>query len=110
MSPARLKILAHPTGGGHQSADPDVVERAAKNWSDAVLECRTYNHKWAPQRATWNSEYRFYHIVQICLSCRSERTMDMDDRGEREVTHKRRFAQSSYERLRGPADKETEMK
>ena len=63
------------------SADVADVEREARNWDDSVLECRTYNHKWAPQRATWNAEYRYYHIVQVCTSCKSQRTMDMNHRG-----------------------------
>jgi hypothetical protein len=82
MSAAERSLRAVPMSAtGYESAAPADVEREARNWDDSVLECRTYNHKWAPQRATWNAEYRFYHIVQICTSCRSQRTMDMDHRG-----------------------------
>lgn len=81
MSPAkplRLIPVSQPT---YRVADPADVEREVRDWDDSVLECRTYNHTWAPQRAVWNAEYRYYHIVQICPRCRSERTMDMNMRG-----------------------------
>lgn len=79
---AERRLKAVPTRKPtYRVADPAEVERECRDWSDEFLECRTYNHNWLPQRATWNAEYAYYHIVQVCRRCKSERRMDMNRRG-----------------------------
>lgn len=81
MSAKPLRLVPVKSVSVAHVAEAADVEAEVREWDNEVLECRTYNHKWAPQRATWNAEYRYYHIVQICTSCKSERTMDMDGHG-----------------------------
>jgi hypothetical protein len=73
----RLRLVSPP-----KYAEPKAVKEAAKDWNDAILECRTYGHNWQPLRATYNARLLFYAVVQICPRCGTQRNMEIGSRGQ----------------------------
>jgi hypothetical protein len=62
-------------------ASPSEVESQADQWSEDFLQCRLYGHPWRPSRATFNSRFRYYYVVQLCPRCLSERHAELNERG-----------------------------
>jgi hypothetical protein len=62
-------------------ADPHEMERECQQWDDEILECRTWGHHWVAGRAVFNNAHRYYHIMQRCRNCESERVQDLDRYG-----------------------------
>lgn len=61
-------------------ADPEFVEAAAAEWTDAQIQCRTNGHAWRPH--TVIRRPRLYSILQRCSrNCGCYREADMDDGG-----------------------------
>jgi hypothetical protein len=69
--------------GGDGRADASEVKRQARQWTDDVLECRTYGHIWRPHSARYNSRYKYWQVVQRCQRCTSERRRQLTQRGKR---------------------------
>jgi hypothetical protein len=62
------------------TADPDAVEQAAQNWSDAMVQCRIFGHNW--RALTVTHAMGSYTIRQRCSRrCGCERESVMNERG-----------------------------
>jgi hypothetical protein len=61
-------------------ASPEDALEAAENWTDKMLECRTYGHQWRPQAATYTKDRKAIATSQICRSCDAERHATLDAR------------------------------
>lgn len=62
-------------------ASPEDVERHARDWPGAFLECRLYGHEWRPLRATHYARMRYYLTAQQCPRCTSKRFAEISERG-----------------------------
>jgi hypothetical protein len=60
-------------------ASPADVERAASQWSDGQVNCRTYGHSWRPLTVTHRPGV--YTIQQRCGRCRTERHQEVNEQG-----------------------------
>lgn len=60
-------------------ADPQAVQRAAQDWSDAIVHCRIYGHQWSPYTAAFRGAHAI-EVHQRCQRCRSRRKQTMDSR------------------------------
>lgn len=60
-------------------ADQDHVAAAAEQWSDQIVSCRTYGHRWVPLSVV--KDNAGYSVMQRCSSCGNRRAQDMDFRG-----------------------------
>jgi hypothetical protein len=58
----------------------DVAE-LAQDWTDEILECRTYGHKWTPHRAQHVKQYRYFYVIQLCPRCLTTRHMEISEAG-----------------------------
>lgn len=50
-------------------ASESDVRGAVGEWSDGVLSCRMYGHRWEPYRATINKRHGFIYVERICKQC-----------------------------------------
>lgn len=62
----------------HHASVEDAQEAAA-DWSDQILECRTYGHKWRPATAAYTKDRKAIATTQVCL-CMTERHSTLDAR------------------------------
>lgn len=62
-----------------QHATPEDALEAAQEWTDQILECRTYGHHWTPQGATWTKDRRAIATTQVC-PCEATRHVLLDGR------------------------------
>lgn len=62
-------------------ADPEEVAEKAQDWSDEILECRTYGHQWSPLKAQHVRQWRYFYIVQLCARCTTTRHMELSESG-----------------------------
>lgn len=69
--------------GSNGQVDVKDVKRQARQWSDEILECRTYGHMWRPYTARFNNRYKYWAVVQRCQRCTSERRRQLTARGKR---------------------------
>lgn len=63
------------------AADTSEVERQAKKWSTATLECRSYGHLWRPSTAQHFPKLRYWYVVRKCGRCTTERHEELDEYG-----------------------------
>lgn len=66
---------------GARYASPEEVEEQADQWTEDFLECRLYGHVWRPARATFNSTFKYYYVIQRCSRCFSERHSELNQYG-----------------------------
>lgn len=60
-------------------AEREAVEKAATDWTDKVVSCRTYGHQWRPLTVIHDRDG--YVIMQRCSSCGNRRECQMDANG-----------------------------
>lgn len=70
-----------------QFADPDAVADAAKEMTQAHLECRSLGHTWKPYTAEYDASARAYDAVLRCPRCKVRRVLLIDVRGHVVNTH-----------------------
>lgn len=68
-------------------ADPDAVADAAKEMTQAHLECRSLGHTWKPYTAEYDATARAYDAVLRCPRCKVRRVLLIDVRGHVVSTH-----------------------
>jgi len=55
----------------------DEVQR----WTDEQLQCRTLQHAWKPQSATYSKRYRYYATTYGCMRCGTLKHQELDSSG-----------------------------
>lgn len=60
-------------------ASPADVERAAEQWSDNQVACRTYGHTWRPRTVTHRPGV--YTVSQRCSRCATARAQQINESG-----------------------------
>lgn len=60
-------------------ATPGDVERAAEQWTDDQVTCRTYGHGWRPRTVTHRPGV--YTVSQRCSRCGTWRTQQINEQG-----------------------------
>ena len=60
-------------------ASPADVERAAEQWSDNQVACRTYGHNWRPRNVTHRPGV--FTVMQRCSRCTTTRAQQINESG-----------------------------
>lgn len=83
MAPRRAnaRLYSLPSRTAPRVASPDEVAELAQDWTDEILECRTYGHKWTPHRAQHVKQYRYFYVIQLCERCTTTRHMEISESG-----------------------------
>lgn len=65
-----------------QPATPTEAARAASQWTQEVLECRTLQHAWQQRSASYSKRYRYYSRTLECTrGCGTLKHQELDQEG-----------------------------
>jgi hypothetical protein len=64
-----------------QPATPTEAARAADQWTQEVLECRTLQHAWQSRSASYSKRYRYYSRTLACTRCGTLKHQELDQEG-----------------------------
>lgn len=64
-----------------QPATPTEAARAADQWTQEILECRTLLHAWRARSATYSKRYRYYARTLECDRCGTLKHQELDQDG-----------------------------
>lgn len=61
-----------------KKAAPASLAEEVSRWTDEQLLCRTLQHAWVPQSATYSKRYHYYATTYRCSRCTTLKHQELD--------------------------------